>query len=247
MSEMQTQQELISAFLDEEMSPQQIDELLAQLDCEQGRGLVCRQAMLGTVLTGQAKVYRDISGAVRAAIREEPLPGAGNTVVSIFAAKAAVRSVAPRWKVPAAGLALAASMAVAAIVVVQPSSHRAESGALLAAQQEAPTASASLALQPAAAVAQVEVPASAPVKLAARELVIAPPEQARPIIAQWSSADAQPVNLDGAATMPVNVQERLNSYLINHARYGGGYALSGSLGYARVAASPQQRMDEPRK
>ena len=160
-------------------------------------------------------------------------------------------------------------MAVAAVLVVQPQSSGGDisSPQLAAAQRDqAPTVAQAdnRAQQVASASQQVLVPQqqrlagplrsssaqrAAGAQLVAaghsgarsggRELVIATPAQERPVSAQWAMAG----NAVPASQQPLQqqrVREKLNTYLINHARHGGGAALTGSLGYARVAARPVQ-------
>lgn len=262
MSDESVKDQLVCAFLDGELSSQQIDELLEQLECERTRSRACRQAMMGSLMNQRKAMCVDVSVAVREAIRlEAPLvaPVRGSRVIRMMRkAPGRWRSVASqRWQVPAAGLALAASAALAAVIVIQPDVQAPKLGneMLAATSNDAgavPVASAQpLASQmPAARAAQVptQLVATASTNSPAshrnqatspRELVIASPQEPRPIVAQWSHAQTADATAQQAAAQ-ARMQERLNTYLINHARSGGGYALSGSLGYARVAARPQQ-------
>ncbi len=228
MSEQPKHKDLICAFLDEELSAGDVDELLSQLECQDTRARACRQSLVASLLVGrQNTLCPDLSAGVRAALAQESA-GATPTVVPLRRAPGRRRD----WKVPATGFALAASMAMVAVFVVKPSSQP-------AAEATAPARIASAASgQPVAQTVAVSAPAT-------RELVIAAPEHSRPLVAQWGSADApgtQPVTSSSALQ-----RQQLNTFLINHARNGGGNALSGSLGYARVAASPKQQSDESRR
>lgn len=232
MSEQPKHKDLICAFLDEELSAGDVDELLNQLECQDTRARACRQSLAASLLAGrQNTVCPDLSAGVRAALAQEFSTPAATPSVSVLPLR---RKSGRRhdWKVPATGLALAASMAMVAVFVVKPSAQP-------AAESAAPGQVAGVAQsQPVAQT--VAVAASAP-----RELVIAAPEHSRPLVAQWGSADpagSQPVSSSSALQ-----RQQLNTFLINHARNGGGNALSGSLGYARVAASPQQQSDESRR
>jgi negative regulator of sigma E activity len=226
MSDNQRQNELICAFLDEELPLSDIDALLAHLECENARAKAWRQAMVGDVMASRAAVRSDISSAVMAAVRKEAVPT--RRVLPFNLKSQRHRSgKTMAWWVPASGVGLAASVALAAVVLVNSASDQPASGQIAAAIPDS--------VMPVVSEERVETASSA------RELVIASPTNARPIVAQWSSADApnEPAHSLVAGTSN-DVQERLNTYLINHARYGGGYALSGSLAYARVAASPHQ-------
>lgn len=262
MSDESVKDQLVCAFLDGELSSQQIDELLEQLECENTRAKACRQAMMGGVLKQRKAVYVDVSAAVREAIRSEPplvmpLSSRRARVVSMLR-KAPGRwrgGAVRRWQVPATGLALAASAALAAVIVIQPDAAQTSAAGDMVAAAAPVASSPSSDLTTTLPVAN-QMPAvrgsQMPTQLVAtattshrsatnapRELVIASPQEPRPIVAQWSHAQTADTTAQQAAAQ-ARVQERLNTYLINHARSGGGYALSGSLGYARVAARPQQ-------
>ena len=307
----QSDDHLVCAFLDEELSGSQIDALLDQLECEQTRARACRQAMVGGVVHRRESLCLDISQAVRAAVQAEgPLkalqPVARRSgllrrrVVAGSVAKTAATTPPRRvrWQVPASGFALAASVALAAVVIVEPIEDVSKQGLQGAAEQMAQvgagvdpnqltrspvattstTTSAASAVQVAAnatnsgnSAAVMSSPISAgliqqprlrvPTQLVAagsrsqqgapsgapsatREWVIPTPINDRPIVAQWANApvlaSAQEQNI-AQEQVDARMQQRLNSYLINHARYGGGSAVSGSLAYARVAARPQQK------
>ncbi|MGJ8668841.1 MAG: hypothetical protein ACSHXK_05055 [Oceanococcus sp.] len=270
---------LLCAFLDEELSQDELDNLLELLECDEIRARASRQSLAGSVMSNKKTLCVDISSSVRAAIQQEgPLQGVApatfkagrRTARRWFAGKqVAETSRAPRrrWQVPAAGVALAASVAVAAVVVVRPSSNELNRVAQQVAA--APQASGNPAISSAVNVEQLLANAqqqsinsnarmrpsltnrangaqlvaagssTATRNGGGRELVIAAPAQDRPVSAQWALVD----NQSGAAQQLASQQrlrEQLNTYLINHARHGGGTALTGSLAYARVAARPAQ-------
>ncbi len=265
MSDQSVKDQLVCAFLDGELSSQQIDELLEQLECEQTRARACRQAMMGGLMNQRKAVCIDVSAAVREAIsKEAPLtmPKTARVVRLMRRAPGRWRDAAPRrWQVPAAGLALAASAALAAVIVVQPDAQAPSAGGdmLAAATPQSSSSVVAATTQPVVSQRPVARTSQVPAQLVAtastnsvgqtgsklnaasapRELVIAAPQEPRPIVAQWSHAQSADAATQQSAAQ-ARMQERLNTYLINHARSGGGYALSGSLGYARVAARPQQ-------
>ena len=262
MSDESVKDQLVCAFLDGELSSRQVDELLEQLECEDTRSKACRQAMMGSLINQQNRLCVDVSLAVREAIRQEaplaaPAARPASRVVRLMRSGAGRRwrgAALQRWQVPAAGLALAASAALAAVIVVQPEVQAPDAASPMVAanapveSSQSPAASTFVAAQrPAARTQQLpaQLVATATASRAAknvaspRELVIAAPQEQRPIVAQWSHAQGADSSAQQAAAQ-ARMQERLNTYLISHARSGGGYALSGSLGYARVAARPQQ-------
>ena len=262
MSDESVKDQLVCAFLDGELSSRQIDELLEQLECEDTRSKACRQAMMGSLVNQQNRLCVDVSLAVREAIRQEaplatPAARPASRVVRLMRSAGGRRwrgAARQRWQVPAAGLALAASAALAAIVVVQPEVQTPQAASPMVAANEpvdsAQTSAAATVVAsqrpatrsqqiPAQLVATATASRTANSVPSPRELVIATPQEQRPIVAQWSHAQGADSAAQQAAAQ-ARMQERLNTYLISHARSGGGYALSGSLGYARVAARPQQ-------
>lgn len=230
-------EDLIGAFLDGELQADDIDRMLAQLDCGEVRSRACRQAAVGSVLAGGRGHFRDISTAVREVVMAEKLPTTVQTARVVTLAPRQAAGLRSRMLVPAFGLAMAASVAAMAVVLVKPAvtvpSDQGNAQMLASAPQVIGDS-----VEDASARA-----AAVPVANAPAEWAIAVPEQQRPMIAQWSSVDAPGASPQLASQASSAARDRLNAYLINHARYGGGYALSGSLGYARVAASPQQTGD----
>lgn len=247
MSADSTHDELIAGFIDGEMAPADLDRLLARLQAEPGRALLRGHLNVQSAIRGGALGSVDISSGVRAALRHEPAlrqrSWRGRSPAALWSR---------RFAVPAGGFALAASVGMAAILLEQPQPRGADELATpLAVTQAEPvvapqpevasqivrresghspqTMAVALNSQEGGTVAAAESSDS-------RELVIAAPAQAqRPVVARWSSA-------------PSGEQSRqLDSYLINHARHGGGYGLSAPLGYARIAAqsSPVSRVSQP--
>ncbi len=239
MSDTTRDQDLIASFLDGELNCKDIDALLAELERPEARARACRQSVLASAISQRSVVYRDISAEVRQVIAREPLlaqrPSTSQrrAAASGFALRTGRghRNRRRSWMVPATGFALAASMALVAIVVIAPGTQQSE-------------------LRLAAAPTQGEMAESAnSVEMASeslRELVIAAPARSRPVLAQWSAAGPATQQDDvRPGEMPAELQQRMNAYLVNHARHGGGSAMAGSLGFARVAASPQQQLGEP--
>ena len=236
MSEKSSQDDLIGVFLDEELSEMDIDALLEQLECADTRSRACRQSLIGSVLRQRGSVIADISAGVREAIAGAEFEVEDSDTVVPLAARVGRDRQSRDWRVPAGGLALAASVAWLAIVAIRPAEDVGAGGKQLAQQVEAATGSE--LNSSATLVSRNSDGQSAP-----RELVIEVPEQSRPVVAQWGSADAgaQPV------ASSAQLREQLNAYLLNHARNGGSNALSGSLGYARVTASPRQQSEETQR
>lgn len=224
MREDSRQEEMLAAFVDGELAADEIDALLARLECDRSRGQLCRQMMVTHALSGGRVQRRDISLSLRAALRQEaPLARPRRRVLRPL-------RFSRRFAVPAGGLALAASVGLAAVIVSQPPAVTPTP-----AMAEAPV-TVPAGPHPAAGqdVARTQTVAAVTDSSGSQELVIKAPESGqRQITAQWASAPAD------------NPRSRLDSYLINHARHGGGYGLSGPLGYARIAAQSSQLQGEP--
>lgn len=263
---------LLDAFLDEELSHQDVDKLLELLECEDTRARACRQAMVGSMLNTAGTRCVDISAAVRSAIQQDgplqPLAASGRRRAQLrwFGGRSVAQGKPSRrrWQVPASGVALAASVALAAVVVVKPAgaptapavdvaevqtvaepSPAAAPQSVSVAANTQPTRGAlnrpaAALINPSRGAAQLVAAGNTSQRSSARELVIASPQQERPVVAQWSLAGEQNDRTQQLAKQQ-RVQQQLNTYLINHARHGGGSALPGSLSYARVAAQPAQR------
>ncbi len=228
----------LSAFLDGELGSDEVDALLEQLSQTGQRELLLRMSLAQSVLAGGMSPPSsgfDLSESVAAAVREQPLHPA-DRVARVVPLRSAARLGGKRFQVPAAGWALAASVVFAAVLLVSQTPPDGDAGTALTAAAPAPSGTAatvSTYASPERATARA--PVVADVRLASssgkepepaaagagRELVIAAPGQQA---GSWPTAQSPAV------------QRQLNTLLINHARYGGGYAMGGPLGYARVAA-----------
>lgn len=114
-------QESLSALLDGECSPGELDRLLDELDrspeLKQAYSRLClsREAREGTrIATGQACICAD----VMAGLDEAPMP-ASDKLVDLDSRRARPRPVLARWK-PLAGFAAAASFGAVAVLVTLP-------------------------------------------------------------------------------------------------------------------------------
>lgn len=111
---MQQNDELFSALLDGELAPDEIDTLIEALNREPGAaGATARWSAIGASMRGQGGSPGSILGGVRAAIDAEPLP---SRVSSLKAARE-MRRMRRSWKLPATGLAAAASIALAVVLL----------------------------------------------------------------------------------------------------------------------------------
>lgn len=274
---------LVGAFLDEELAHQDVDKLLDLLECEDTRSRACRQALAGQLMSNPQAQCMDISASVRQAIAQEPplqkvASAPPRRRRRLFARRGEpAASAAPHmrrgWQVPATGVALAASVAMAALVVFKPAdtdsaaapaeqlaqasttdepatnnvTRIAASDAQPAVTKTQPTARRSPSVAGRSASALKHSPAQlvaagnrAAPHTGGRELVISSPQQSQPVSAQWSLVSEHNNRAQSQANQQ-RARQKLNTYLISHARQGGGSALPGALGYARVAARPAQR------
>jgi sigma-E factor negative regulatory protein RseA len=110
--------EQISACLDGELPKAELDLLVKQVgrDPELGQTL-SRYALIGEALRGRGAVAApaDFASRVAAAIAAEPALDAAPSTQPLFPAA--------RWLRPAAGIAVAASAAIAAILILKPASQ----------------------------------------------------------------------------------------------------------------------------
>lgn len=202
---MQQNDELFSALLDGELAPDEIDSLIEALGREPGAaGATARWSAIGASMRGQGGSPGSILGGVRAAIDAEPLPSRVSSLKSARDARRMRRS----WKLPATGLAAAASIALA--VVLLPATM----------QENAPTRPAADATG-GAAMAQ-----AGDDDLSARQ--VATSEVA-------NSEDAG--SRVAASEAPHRAHEEiLNTYFIEYASHRSAQGIGGPLGYARYAA-----------
>lgn len=204
---MQQTDELFSALLDGELASEDIDALIETLDHEPASaGAVTRWSSIGVMMRGQSRLSArtDLLEGVREAIATEAADHQ-NPKVSAIASRRPTR----RWTLPVTGLAAAASIAVAAVVLPvvwqgTPSTGTAE---------ELPSISGSGAF------------ANAP----SLQSSVA---QARP---DSSAAGARSASREGMNALPVG-DERLNTYYIEYAGHRSAQGIGGPLGYARYAA-----------
>jgi negative regulator of sigma E activity len=111
---MQQNDELFSALLDGELAPDEIDTLIEALDREPGAAdTAARWSAIGAGMRGQGSSPGSILGGVRAAIDAEPL----RPCVSSLGAAREQRRMRRRWALPATGLAAAASIALAVLLL----------------------------------------------------------------------------------------------------------------------------------
>lgn len=115
-SGMRSTQELLSALLDGELEADDLDRLMATLDTDDGEtgsalGTTARWAVVGSVMRGAdlPRYDHDILGSVRTALASEPLMRA-----DVLPMRRRARS---RWMMPVGGLAAAASLAMAAVLL----------------------------------------------------------------------------------------------------------------------------------
>jgi len=205
---MQQTDELFSALLDGELASDDIDALIKTLDHDPASAhAVTRWSSIGVLMRGQSRVpvRSDLLEGVREAIATEAADHDGN-VVSLAARRPAR---ARRWALPATGLAAAASLALAAIIV--PVAWQGDS------------ASDSLNGTP---VVSGSGPFAADTSLQSAVAQAAPGS---------TKASAQSGNRDARAASPV-ADERLNTYYIEYAGHRSAQGIGGPLGYARYAA-----------
>lgn len=140
---MQQNDELFSALLDGELSADEIDTLLVALD--EGAGgaeVTARWGAIGASMRGQRASATSILEGVRAVTDAEP----HQPRVADFAAAKARRRMPAQWKLPATGLAAAASLALAVVLLPSAIEERgpitpaadATGGAALAQSETAP-------------------------------------------------------------------------------------------------------------
>lgn len=204
---MQQNDELFSALLDGELAPDEIDSLIEALNREPGAaGATARWSAIGASMRGQGGSPGSILGGVRAAIDAEPLPP---RVSSLGAARQA-RRMRRSWKLPATGLAAAASIALA--VVLLPATM----------QENAPTRPAADATA-GAAMAQVSDDGFSARGVATSEV---------------AHTQGQGAGSRVAVSEPTHRarEEILNTYFIEYASHRSAQGIGGPLGYARYAA-----------
>jgi negative regulator of sigma E activity len=114
-------EETLSALLDGECSPEELDRLLEQMDREPGmkqaysRLCLSREAREGTRISREQAC---ICAGVMAGLDEAPLP-ASDKLVDLDSRRPGRRATLARWK-PLAGFAAAASFGAVAVLVTMP-------------------------------------------------------------------------------------------------------------------------------
>lgn len=204
---MQQTDELFSALLDGELASDDIDALIKTLDNDpKSSAAVTRWSCIGVMMRGQSRIpaRSDLLEGVREAIATE---AAEQSKVVPLAPRR--RSRARRWALPATGLAAAASLAIAAVVVPVVWQGEAPAGASDGGPVIAGSGLFADARSPENQVAQ----ANADIK----------------------SRTVSVRAVDGASSLPVG-DERLNTYYIEYAGHRSAQGIGGPLGYARYAA-----------
>ncbi|WP_078119651.1 sigma-E factor negative regulatory protein [Thiosocius teredinicola] len=193
------QSELVSALLDGELSVESQQRTVSAMLADGSEDLerFGRYRLIGDVMRGESAVAAtEISARVRAALQDEPV------VLAPPASK-------PNWLRPVAGLAVAASVATAAV--------------LIAPQMISQT-------EPAIGGAQVAAGTTQPTL--APTLVASTPQQAALPVA------AVDVNRDGATrweALDEQLEDRLNRLVIEHQEYGGRTGINGPVPHIGLA------------
>lgn len=149
-----TTEEAVSALLDDALSRHEADDLLKQLrQAPHERARMARYSLIGMAMRGEIEEIptRDLTAGIMARIRaEDAVPR------KRLAGLAALRDWVDNWRVPAFGMALAATVAGVAVLVIQPG-------------QETPDAQFVVLSTPATQQAAVEAPRPATVQVAAQD------------------------------------------------------------------------------
>ena len=175
--------EQLSAFLDGELPEAETTLLLKRLERDEDlKGTLSRYSLVGAVMRsdGDMPAARNVAARVRAAIADEPPFGSRR---------------APRWLRPAAGLAVAASVALATVLLLprwMPGDAAEAPDALVAAVPAAPGVTAA-----------ASSPGIVPV-------VVAAEDEPAP------TYTTPPLAADPAVTLP---SAQLASYLVAHSEY----------------------------
>lgn len=201
---MQRNDELFSALLDGELAPDEIDTLIAALDREPDTaGTTARWSAIGASMRGQGGNAGGIVNGVRAAIDAEPLKP---RVASLDAARDK-RRMSRRWALPATGLAAAASIALAVLLVP------------VAMQDGGP-------MRPAA-----DATGGAAVARVADDSIASQQVASQQVASNSVTPRSAPDEIARGAR-----EEILNTYFIEYASHRSAQGIGGPLGYARYAA-----------
>lgn len=204
--------EEISAYQDGE-STRTEESLLADLQADPGlRTIWCRYQMINQSLRGQLAIgvaASSLSERVSAALTDEP---------AILSPQKRRRSLGQRMMKPAAGMAIAASVALVAIVGL-----RGLDQATNPAGQVTPASSVATDSAGGSNAARVSTAENRPMQS------LQPASQAP--LARTVSTDAE-----SAGGYRRSGQYGFNSYLINHNEYRASAGVRGSMPYARIVA-----------
>jgi sigma-E factor negative regulatory protein RseA len=184
------QAEELSALLDGELDPAQTEQVARRLSIADSEVLDTfgRYRFIGDAMRGEAgMVATGIADRVRTQLADEP------TIL-------APRSRVPTWLRPAAGVAIAASVAASAVLVAPQ-------------LMQVPSAAGGGEIQQ---LAQTPAPAMAPTLVAGQSETVAVAEPASAPAGNWRA-----LNND--------VQQRLNRLVIEHQEFGGRSGINGPV------------------
>lgn len=204
---MQQTDELFSALLDGELASDDIDALIKTLDNDpKSARAATRWSCIGVMMRGRCRVpaRSDLLEGVREAIATEAAEQ--RKVVPLASRR---HSRARRWALPVTGLAAAASIAIAAVVV--PVVWQGDAPAVGA--EGAPVIAGSGLFSDAGSTENRVAQANS----------------------EMNSRTVSVGSLDGVSSFPVG-DERLNTYYIEYAGHRSAQGIGGPLGYARYAA-----------
>ncbi|MCB1774267.1 MAG: sigma-E factor negative regulatory protein [Gammaproteobacteria bacterium] len=188
MNEQQAEQ--LSVLLDGELGPAQTDQLAQRLATADREVLDTfgRYRLIGDSIRGEADIVAvDVAERVRARLAEEP---------TVLAPKRRI----PAWMRPAAGVAIAASVAATAIFVA-PQLAQVQPGAGEGAVRQ---------------LAGAPVPAMAPTLVASQPVTKPTPQAGRSVAGNWRALND-------------DVQQRLNRLVIEHQEFGGRSGINGPV------------------
>lgn len=195
------QAEQLSALLDGELGPAQTDQVARQLATADREVLETfgRYRLIGDTMRGEADIVAvDIAERVRSRLADEP------TVL-------APRRRLPGWMRPAAGVAIAASVAAAAVFVA-PQLVQAPPGAGDGGIQQ---------------LVQVTAPAIAPTLVAGGPAALPTAERSRTPVGNWRALND-------------DVQQRLNRLVIEHQEFGGRSGINGPVPHIGLVSYDQR-------
>ena len=213
--------ESLSAWIDDACAQDErgpcLDNLLAS---EEARAALSRYQLIGAAMRGQNCASAGFAGKVATALQAEPAHVGGSNVISLAARRERSTARTGWMAQPRVGMALAASVAVAAVaMIVGLGSFGGDDAPVLVARDAGPVQQRAAASN---AAANNVIPAVAQRSAASNTQRV-----------QWNEVD------------PATAQQ-LNGYLLNHNRFRSapGQGVGGTLGYARVATYESQAADE---